>query len=59
MEQRGPFRFLPKEEFEKLSQVEKIVYLDGATAELKRRGEELRDFTTESQDTRFANQRNQ
>ena len=45
MEQGNPFRFLRRVEFEKLTPAEKIVYLDGATAELRRRGEELRSFT--------------
>lgn len=45
MEQMGPFRFLRRLEFEKLTPAEKIVYLEGATSELRRRGEELRSFT--------------
>jgi hypothetical protein len=45
MEQRGPFRFLTLEEFNKLSQAEKSTYIHGATQELMRRGEELRELT--------------
>jgi len=45
MELRYPFRFLPAEEFNKLSQAEKITYIHAATEELKRRGEELREYT--------------
>lgn len=45
MEQGEPFRFLRRHEFEKLTPAEKIIYLDGATSELRRRGEELRSFT--------------
>jgi hypothetical protein len=45
MEQRGPFRFLSLEEFNKLNQAEKSIYINGATQELMRRGEELRKLT--------------
>jgi hypothetical protein len=45
MDLRYPFRFLPAEEFNKLSQADKIAYIHGATEELKRRGEELREYT--------------
>jgi hypothetical protein len=45
MDQRGPFRFLSLEEFNKLNQAEKGMYIHGATQELVRRGEELRELT--------------
>jgi hypothetical protein len=45
MKQDEPFRFLRREEFEKLTVAEKIVYIDRATTELRNRGEQLRSFT--------------
>jgi hypothetical protein len=45
MAQKEPFRFLDKEQFEKLSQSERIAYLKRATAELTRRGQELRELS--------------
>ena len=45
MAQGGQFRFLRREEFEKLGVADKVAYIDSATAELKRRGEKLRSFT--------------
>ena len=50
MEQREPFRFLSKQEFEKLSQEQKMAYLLGASAELKRRGDELKKITAHDLD---------
>lgn len=51
MEQREPFRFLSKQEFEKLSQDQKMTYLLGASAELKRRGDELKEITAHVPDS--------
>ena len=45
MAQEEPFRFLDKQQFEKLSQAERIAYLKRATAELTRRGQELRELS--------------
>jgi hypothetical protein len=42
MEQRGP-RFLTADEFSRLTKAERIISLNGATQELARRGEELRE----------------
>jgi hypothetical protein len=45
VEQEGSFRFLRREEFEKLTVAEKVAYIDAATTELRRRGEKLKSFT--------------